>query len=219
MKYIVNNFIDLGKKESIIIYNLESIFQYIYQQIPLDYDKMKKIYKHVQVSYKKTYHGLELIPNDTEDNIYVYKFNSKLKTLSFELSINDINTDLIKQIHEFISKKSPEKLYLKNIKKIKLINNNDFNKSNEEILELDYRLHFWPEYIIDGNNLSFHDLIISAYKIKSHKFNVFDEIFLGLDKDNFFISLNGNTKEITVVINFYHNSNYSKRWKKYFILD
>lgn len=50
--------------------------------------------------------------------------------------------------------------------------------------ELDWKLSFWPEYVVDGengSNVTFHDLIIAAYKIRSHKFDECSEKFCEID--------------------------------------
>ena len=71
---------------------------------------------------------------------------------------------------------------------------------------MDWKLHFWDQYIINNNNksLRIHDLIIAAYKIKSHKFGNWFEDYEGiLELDIYKNALLGK-KELVVVIEFYH---------------
>ncbi|AGC02436.1 hypothetical protein H012_gp012 [Acanthamoeba polyphaga moumouvirus] len=221
MKYITGNYLDLGKKESEIRYNLKSIIKYIYCQIPLDHDKMKKLYKYVEVDcdydYKKDddydYLGPDFMPNKMQDDEYVYKFKHELNESYFPEphSGEDINNELIREMHEFLIEKSPKKLILKDIRTIKLIKNKGVNKDRRGVRDLDWKLHFWQEYIISSKrSLKLHDLIIAAYKIKSHKFEKWYEMFCRVSYDDFIIFHNSDDKkkwkEITAVLEFDHGS-------------
>ena len=225
MNYITGNSLDLGKKESDIRYNLYSILYYVYNQIPLDYDKMKKLYENIEVDCDYDYYdyekeddyyncnGPKFVSNEMEDDEYVYKFNSKLNGHRFPepYAGEKYNNKLIREIHEFLKEKSPKKLTLKNIHKIKFINDTGVNKDSRGIRDLEWKLHFWPEYTVQSDHsLKLHDLIVAAYKIKSHKFERWFEMFSGLDNEEFYVEYNSlgekKWKEITTVLNFYHES-------------
>uniref|UniRef100_A0A6G6ABG9 Uncharacterized protein n=1 Tax=Borely moumouvirus TaxID=2712067 RepID=A0A6G6ABG9_9VIRU len=249
MKYITGNYLDLGKKESEIRYNLKSIIKYIYCQIPLDYDKMKKLYKHVKVDcdydFKKDddydylgpdfmpnemqddgcvcefeheldgfyFPGPDFMPNEMQDDEYVYKFKDELDEFYFPEPYlgEDINNELIREMHEFLIEKSPKKLILKDIRTIKLIKNKGVNEDRRGVRGLDWKLHFWPEYIISSKrSLKLHDLIVALYKIKSHKFEKWYEMFSRVSYDDFIIFHNSDGKkkwkEITTVLEFDHGS-------------
>ncbi|AVL95246.1 hypothetical protein ma859 [Moumouvirus australiensis] len=214
MKYIIDNYLDLGEKESEIYFNLESIIRYIYCQIPLDYNKMNEIYKDVQVDYcfdyirnNYIYGEPKFISNEMEDNKYIYKFKYELKEICF--LEEDNNIELIREIHQYLTEKSPKNLILKDIHTIKLINDDGNNEEKGGVRNLDWKLHFWPEYIISSeDDLKLHDLIIAAYKIKSHKFETWFEMFSKINSNDSIIwcfSKNKNKcKEITVVLDFDH---------------
>ena len=155
MSYITGNSLDLGKKESDIRYNIYSVVLYVYHQIPLECDKMKKLYENIEVDYYydyyyccdykedddyNNYNGPKFVSNEMEDDEYIYKFNSELDEDKFpEPHVGEkYNNKLIREIHEFLKEKSPKKLILKNIHKIKFINDTGVNEDSRGVRNLDW---------------------------------------------------------------------------------
>ncbi|QGR53593.1 hypothetical protein [Moumouvirus maliensis] len=207
MKYIKDNILDLGTKESKIYHNLNTIFHYIYHQIHLDENKTKKLYKHIKVDYISDSY---FVPSKIKDKKYYYGV-TKFDKLYFINPDNDFNKKLLKELGKYLDKNSPKDLLLKNVHKIKLINNNGVNDDTRGTSDLDWKLHFWDEFIIHKNHqLSFHDLILAAFKIKSHKFDSWYELFSNVNEEDFFVLHNSSSVEkwieITAVIEFDHGS-------------
>ena len=212
MKYIRNNKLFLGTKLKIIKSNLQDIIQYIYYQYKLDYNKMDKIYKHIESEndYDCIYdrhkpNNIIFENNPIEDNKYIYKWNSY-----FWFDDNEDyykNEKLINELHNYLCTNKLKDLKFNNINKMKLINDCGIYNSIWEIRNLDWKLHFWNEYIINKkSSVRFHDLIIALYKIKSHKFDLWNEYYTGITEldisKNKFLSIN--KKELVMVINFDH---------------
>ena len=203
MIYIRNNKLFLGTKLKTIRDNLNDIIRYIYNYYGLDYEKMEKIYENIEynnIIFENNliennlieYNNLIFENNLIEDDKYVYKY------YFFRIcEDNDYkNKKLIGELHNYLK--------LNNINKIKLINNSGMNKSLVGINNLDRKLHYWDQYIInnDKKSIRLHDLIISAYKIRSHKFYNDSEAYAGITELD--INKNGLKKELIMVINFNH---------------
>ncbi|AAV50319.1 hypothetical protein [Acanthamoeba castellanii mimivirus] len=213
MKYIKNNVLDLGSKDSYIKFNLSTVIDYIYNQIPLDYAEMNKIYKNICTELDDS---PEFQSNLTEDDEYVYKFNEILKKCYDEQEMTKrkifdpdfLNYKLINELHIYLTKKSPKKLVIKSINSIKLVNNEGVNTDINGTTNVDWKLHFWPEFTIQNSEcLTLHDIIIACYKIKSHKFENWYELYCNMFTE-FYVFQNSNDKniwkEIFAVIKFDH---------------
>lgn len=204
MKYIKNDKLYLGSKEQTIKNNLKEIIKYIYYQCPLDYDQMKQIYKYIETDceyddYDLLYYEFET--NLMQDNKYAYE-------LIKDLDNTYKNEELINELHNYLLlTKSPKKLRLNNIRQIQLINNNGINKDSSGIRDLDWKLHFWDEYMINNDdNIRFHDLIIAVHKIKSHKFDNWYELYTNISEFHVLDHGYGKKKDIIAVIKFDHRS-------------
>ena len=151
MKYIRNNKLFLGTKLSTIKNNLNDIIHYIYYQFSLNYYEMKKIYKHIELEKNE----LHFENNKIEDNKYIYEFNNYL---------GHNNQKLIDELHNYLILNRTKDLKLNNINKIKLINTTGINENIRHATNLDWKLHYWDEFIINNNKKSIrlHDLIIAA---------------------------------------------------------
>ncbi|AGC01573.1 hypothetical protein H012_gp893 [Acanthamoeba polyphaga moumouvirus] len=209
MKYINENILDLGTTESEIYRNLRTIFHYICHQIHLNGAKMSSLYKHIEVDYIS---DSIFTPNNIQDGKYYYiitKFNE-----SYFLdpdSDYDFNTELLKELGKYFEEKSAKNLIIKNIHGLTLINNNGINNDIGGISDLDWKLYFWDKFVVQKNReLTFHNLIIAAFKIKSHKFDFWYELFIDLKEENLLICHHSNSKnrwiEITAVVEFDHGS-------------
>uniref|UniRef100_A0A6G6ADS4 Uncharacterized protein n=1 Tax=Borely moumouvirus TaxID=2712067 RepID=A0A6G6ADS4_9VIRU len=175
---------------------------------------MKELYNDVQVDYcfdyirdNYIYGEPKFISNEMEDNEYIYKFKNELDEVCF--SEEDNNIELVRELHQYLVKEIPNNLILKNIHTIKLINDSGINEEKGGVRDLDWKLHFWPEYIISSeDDLKLHDLIIAAHKIKSHKFETWFEMFSKINSNDSIIwcfSKNKNKcKEITTALKFDH---------------
>ena len=155
MKYIRNNKLFLGTKFLTIKNNLDDIIQYIYLYYYLNYDKMEKIYEHIELENNYG-HAMDFKNNSIEDNKYIYK---RYK-LDCDIS-NFKNKKLIQDLNNYLILNKTKDLKLNNINKIKLINDSDICNNPNRAHELDWKLHCWHQYIINNNNksLRIHDLI------------------------------------------------------------
>lgn len=200
MKYIKNDKLYLGSKEATIKENLTDILQYIYDACPLNYNKMKKLYEHIEVdnNYDCDFLGLKFENNLTEDDKYVYELIDEMNIENYD------NVELIEELHNYlIQQRSARKLRINNVSKIKLINETGMNDYIFGIEELDWKLHYWAEYMVSNeNNVRLHDLIIAAWKIKSHKFDLFYESCNGIKELGVLDHGYGTKREITAVISF-----------------
>ncbi|AEQ60172.1 hypothetical protein [Acanthamoeba castellanii mamavirus] len=142
-------------------------------------------------------------PNPVVDDKYVYKFDG-------DLSERYENNKLTEKLHEYFTNNSPKNLKLDGVIKLTLINNDGVNVDRRGVRDIDWKLHFWPEYVIyNEKNITFHDLIIACHKIKSHKFDRWYEMYRA-KFDEFYVLKNSNgkkvNKEITAIVLFDHGS-------------
>ena len=186
-KYIKHGILNLRKKSDKNLKNdITDILRYIYQQFPLDHKRMKKMYDHVKAPVNfdddsdsdDDYYRwkLKFVTNPKLDDDYIYKFHDVIDIDYYE------NKTLIDELHNFLKKKKPEKLLLDEFDVIQLSNHKGVNDDARGVKYLDWRLHFWTEYEVDNDpQITFHDLIIGAYKVKSHKFETNYEMFCDVD--------------------------------------
>ncbi|AGF85780.1 hypothetical protein QJ854_gp002 [Moumouvirus goulette] len=177
---------------------------------------MKKIYKQIEVDNNYDYeindninpHNILFESNPVRDDKYIYKIIKENDEDYIDEGIGIdyyyTNKKLIRSLHHYLSENSPKNLIIVDVKKIKLINNQDVKKSVKGIRDVDWKLHCWSEYIIEKNNITLHDLIVACYKIKTHKFENFHEKF---DKLKDFCIFNNykdgnNFKEIIAVVKY-----------------
>lgn len=215
MKCIKKNRLSLGSNEKDIECNLSEVLQYIYDHCPLDYDVTDKLYKYVEVDndyefdiddYFDTSEYLTFENNPMLDNDYAYKLLRNYDENSIYGRKYE-NSELIKELNNyFVVGHSPKMLRLDNVVRIKLINNREVFDIIRYIKKLDWKLHFWDEYVLfDQKGITFHDLIIAAYKIKCRKFDSECEAF---DKFRDFIVLKNETNEIEILADvwFYYST-------------
>lgn len=172
-KFIRNNKLVLDYDHEQIKHIFTSIMKYIYWYICLDLDKMKELYSDIDD------------PKDF-DSIYVYKI-----TVESELDKNyldyfvdedeDIDKDmyvhLMCEIHKYLKNNSAKDLKIKGVCNIKFINDAGINDDFRGVEDVDWKLFFHKKYVVKKKDITFEDLIIAAYKIKSHKFEDNYEMF------------------------------------------
>jgi hypothetical protein len=74
------------------------------------------------------------------------------------------------------------KLYTDNVKFVALSNHRGDNDDARGIRYLDWKLYYWKEFdVYNESGITLHDLIIAAYKIKSHKFDAWFELFCNIN--------------------------------------
>ena len=83
--------------------------------------------------------------------------------------------------------------------KLKLINSCGFNDDERGSDHLKIKLDFHSEYVLN-KNFTLYDLAIACYKIKSHKFDNWYEIFLKCSKVNLI------KDELVLNLDFEHGS-------------
>ena len=205
-KYIKNKRLNIKRSDSSDLHhklkdareNLDDILSYIYHQISLDHNKMINIYKHLDVPI--TFDDSNDSPNNDyyrskltfenykeEDDIYYYNIDDDLDICYYE------NKSMIIELHNFLTEFSPKKLRIGNYTTMLLKNEQGINKDARGVRYLDWRLYFWKEYEIEKeSNITFHDLIIAAHKIRSHKFENNYELYCGIESwggtDNFLMA-------------------------------
>ncbi len=188
MKYIKSNILYLGITEAQIKKNLDKLIRYIYNQLPLNHDQMKKYYKNVKVpvsfddhdksnDYDTDYYRSEVkfVNCKDKDNKYSYEFDNELCMSYYD------DSPFIKTIHKYLTKRTPKKLKIGDFTSLHMFNECGINKDARGVRYLDWRLYFWPEYDIDKESvITLHDLIIAVYKIRSHKFENNYEMYCGI---------------------------------------
>jgi Family of unknown function (DUF5868) len=207
MAYIINNKLNLGNNAEKIQCNLDSLLQYIYKQLPLDYDKMKEIYRNVKVPMdydyladeKEIHHYIRFVNNPTEDEKYAYKFDSVFSDTNYK------NKKFINEVHAYLIKKNPKELRLENISEIELLNCQDMNEDARGIRDVDWKLHFWKKFrIANLKCINLDDLIMASYKIRSHKFENWYEMFTSIRDCQ--ITNSGSSTKLRVAMMFDHGS-------------
>ena len=203
--FIRYDMLDIGKTENEIEHNLEQIIKYIYEYFPLDHDKMIKLYEDVKVpvsfddeddddnDYR---YDLTFVSYPKPDDKYIYKFNDQLNFYG------DVDDELyITEIHKYLAKYSPKRLRIKGIKSLYLSNHRGVNSDARGVKMLDWKLHYWEEYGVgNDNDITFDQLIIALYKIRSHKFERWYETFCRINST----SLDGTS--LTLDLKFIHGS-------------
>jgi hypothetical protein len=198
--YIKNNILNIGESDDEIKKNMKDILRYIYHQYSLNYDKMKALYEHVKVpidfddndsngiDYCDYYrHKLTFVGHYNKDDTYIYEFDKYL----YDYYENEL---LVEELHNFLLKNSPKNLHLDEFKYVILSNHHGINNDARGIRCLDWKLYFWEEFnVYDDAGITLHNLIIAAYKIKSHKFENYYELFcdisdLRIDDDCLYIN-------------------------------
>lgn len=184
-KYIKKNVLNLGSTKQEILENLNDVLFYIYEQCQLNHDAMKKLYSHINVPITYDHHsiidslqchelkheyGLKFVNHEDEDDKYLYQIHERTFQDSFT------NRPIAIELHKYLMKKSPQNLKIDKYKWLMLENSCGMNHDIQGVRFLDWKLHFWSKYIsTNDNGITLHDLIIAAFKIKSHKFeNVYD---------------------------------------------
>jgi hypothetical protein len=205
---IKNNKLILDYNDESIEKKFGEILRYVYNHFELDHDLMLDYYEDVNAPMDYDYvtdtKDLDMYinfwSNDKKDEKYIYFPQKK-----FDNRWYDDYPDLIKNINNFIDKKTTKFLKLDKVKKIVLINSRGkyrcINNDSRGVRQADWKLHTWHKYEITNNDgITFADLIIACYKIKSHKFENNYELYCGIEK----ISLVNGMLSITV--NFDHGS-------------
>lgn len=129
-KYIINNVLNIGKTNEEIKSNMEDILCYIYKQIPLDHNKMIKLYEYIRVpvdfddqnkddnsDYNDYYRwNLKFTNYYKKNDKYFYKLDDRIDMIFYE------NKSLIDELHKFLLMKSPVDLYIGDFNLIILMN-------------------------------------------------------------------------------------------------
>ena len=174
-EYVDHDILTLGDTEYNQKKNLYEMFKYIYYQFVLDHDKMKELYEdvlvpinfdHDEVHDLDLYSDLSFFPCQKKDHKYIYGYVDEPLWQYY-----DNNNRFIKELDKYFNDEDkPKKLKL-GFRSLVIINNCGVNKRVTGVKYLDWRLHYWPEYRIDRvGGITFDDLIIAAYKVRSHKF-------------------------------------------------
>ncbi|AVL94144.1 hypothetical protein mvi_784 [Megavirus vitis] len=208
MTFIQNNYLQIGLKEKKLKIYLKDIFEYIYRAYELDVEKMQYLYEHIESNDNHTYYFQNNSMNDSE---YVYKKKiidlDNLLQPNHEL-FNESSYELIQEINTYLLTHSEHELIIKDFSKILLINNSGPDERKSELYYLDQKLYFWSEYMME-DEITFHDLIIAAYKIKSHKFETWFEMFANISEihiENHYNPFIKAKKQLTIVLEFDHGS-------------
>ncbi|AUV57997.1 hypothetical protein [Bandra megavirus] len=160
---------------------LEELIRYVYNQAPLSYPEMKKIYrltdapmKYDHVRDKKDISSyIKFYNNYNEDDKYVCEIIPELDEDYYENYL-----PFIKKIHEYASKTSPMLLKFRNVEMMTLCNVSGMNHDSRGVRDVDWKLHFWKKYDVPcPDGIRFYDFIKGCYKIRSHKFENNYELF------------------------------------------
>lgn len=171
MTYIKHNKLSFGKKSDDIKKNMDDLFRFIYHAFSLDHDKMKPMYDHIKLTNS---HDRPFKSYEYEDGMYYYDYNGDDTRPNDDYN----NESFVQQIADYLSHKSPTELKIRGITDVFINNISGLNEDTRGTKYLDWRLHFWEEYEVNNpEGITLHDLIIILYKIKSHKFEYWYELF------------------------------------------
>lgn len=219
--YIINNRLILDsfpKSELKIVF--EEILKYIYQIYHLHHQDMCILYKktssifnydsiEVEPNTKSKYEKFKFKPNSKIDSEYVYyDYIERFDEFFYPNYLN-----LIKEIHLFLDSNEETDLKFGNIFGINISNKTGPNTSLNGIRSADWKLHYWDTYeIFSKTEISFDDLIVAAYKIKSHKFDTIYEEFSSIDNMDLVANQLAKTTTNNIMymdVNFIHNTEWS----------
>lgn len=204
---IKNRELKLDYNDDLTSVVFDGILWYIYNYYDLNHSAMMKYYNHVKAPKDYEYmDGFQFQPNDKKDSRYFYYRNKHPYDEGHDPSYIDLQDNypnLIGQIDDFLSKKSTKSLKLCGVNDIVLINGTSdcVNKNCRGIMKADWKLHTWPKFkIFNNNGITFDDLIVACYKIKSHKFENNYEMYVGIS------SVKLNDHRLEIVVDFDHSS-------------
>lgn len=210
MKYIKKNVLKLNDDSKKRTDQMERLVKFIYDYYQLNHDEMFNTYRDIKCPFdyddtdyidkdgdyeydEKYFHSNLVFVNHPErDGEYDYNVNP-------DFEIDSIKDDkFIKYIYSYLSTHSPDQLIIDKVKYINIENDSGMHKGIYGVRLLDWRLHFWKDYdltIKKGEaGITMHDLIIAAYKIKSHKFDNDSEeveyVDCNISNDNYRLQLN-----------------------------
>ena len=179
--YIKKNTLSLGKENEQLT-NLNLLVSYIYYSCQLNHQKMLKLYQDLKVpvnyddeeDYDEDYRWELGFMNCTKkDHMYEYDFDLKF--------IIDDENEFIKEVREYLQNNETRKLKIAGATELVVYNNHGTYKTSRGVREMDWKLHFWPEFHVKKQNgISFHDMVIALYKVKSHKFEHGYEMYCGV---------------------------------------
>ena len=191
-KFIINNSLELNYNDPNILYYFNDIIRYIYYQFSLDYDLMTTKYVNIKVPMNYDFindadniHSfIHFSSHYIKDSDYYYIFDNNFKSFNYDYP------SLISELHNFLCCNQPLDLSFSSLVSLSLTNHHDINHDARGVRALDWKLYFWPSFTVSNNNfITLHDLIIACYKIKSHKFENYYELFTEAKKFTFMTSL------------------------------
>jgi hypothetical protein len=140
------------------------------------------------------YSDCELEKENIEIDMSTLKY---FYTKHFDEDDEDISNELVKNIHDFLQSKN--NFTFKSSTEIILKNINGFNDDHRGSDHVIFNLPFEPTINL-GSKFKFLDLVDACYRIKSHKFDNWYELYCGIKE----ITKQNNTSIIKV--NFDHGS-------------
>lgn len=179
---------------------MKNIIKYIYEQFSLNYEKMKFHYSGKKslldidgdICYEFGLPNLQFDNSMEKDDEYFYIFDSEQK---MRLKKNCETERIITILHNYLKEHPASKLKIYSINSedeiepIKILSINNLSGINQDIRgirDVDWKLYFWNKYKFtihdDIESVSFEDLVIACYKIKSHKFDNWYELFININQ-------------------------------------
>lgn len=216
MSYIKNNTLSFGSTEDELGRNMGALFSYFYEHIPLDHDAMSELYadRECPISFDDTKNEnweindfyrdhLEFMFHPEEDDKYIYAIkdvNGPFEPNHQYFKMTKTKAFIV-EVHDYLLKNSPEKLILKGVTSVDLFNEAGINTDSRGVRAMDWKLYFWSMFDIERKTgIRLHDLIICAYKIRSHKFENWYELFGDIQS----VSLEDG--ELSLIVNYDHGS-------------
>lgn len=173
---------------------IEILINYIYTFYSLDHKATEPFYKNIKINNRNAFdhrtdswlddkwRDMEFVTNPKKDHVYFFEMFKDINIEYFS-TFEEKHIDFILKIDELLKKS----------KNIIFYNFVHFELSNSErngsgvyselrgIYKLDWKLHYWSNYqVINTNSITLNDIMTTCFKIKSHKFDNWYELYCGI---------------------------------------
>ena len=151
---------------------VEGLTQYAYRNVKLDYEKISRRVKYRPGNKSDSeYEDFDVkFKSGNDDCRYSYVVAREFDDRYYDEKQPDV-IDVFRQIHEYVIENGARSVKIDKCKRLEVINKSGVNSDTRGIRGLDWVLKFYPTFVVERRKgITLHDVIISCYKTKSHKF-------------------------------------------------